>query len=155
MWVCRPEWCSPSHLPSLWLFRLPGSFSSREHAVLRLGEDAGWGMGPRVRFHGVGHFPTWHSDCISLPPTPVSQYTEFILNTLSSSVLPCFSSGILEVTFLSGGITDDIINLREVGTGGARKMSVAFKPVCWHPREESCCIGTQYTCWYMWMYGFP
>lgn len=32
--------------------------------------------------------------------TRVSQFAEFISNTLSFSVLPCFPSGILEVTCL-------------------------------------------------------
>lgn len=68
--------------------------------------------------------------------TSVSQFTEFILNTPSFSVLPCFSPGIMEVTFVFGGITDDIMNLRETGTGGAFSLSVVFKPFYWNPREE-------------------
>lgn len=119
-----------------------------------LGEDTRWGMGPRTWLHKVGHFPTWHSDCVFLPPTSVSQYPESILNTLSSSVLPCFSSGILEVAFLSGGITDDI-NLRKVGTGGARSVSVAFKPVYWRPQEECVLHRDPVHVLVHVMYGFP
>lgn len=155
-WVCRPEWCWPSHLPSpLWLFCLLGSFLSREHAVLRLGEDARWGMGPRVRFHRVGHFPTWHSDCISPPPTPVSQYTEFILNALSSSVCHVFLLRFWKSPFFLVALQMTLLTWDRwalVAPAGCQWPSNLF--VGAH-RKNPCYIGTQYTCWYMWMYGFP
>lgn len=68
--------------------------------------------------------------------TSVSQFTEFILNTLSFSVLLCFSPGIMEVIFVFGGVTDDIMNFKEMGTGGAFRLSVVFKPFYWNPRED-------------------
>lgn len=69
-------------------------------------------------------------------PTYFSSFTEFIFNTPSFSVLPCFSSGTLEVTFLFGSITDDVINLREAGTGGVLSISEHFRAFYWNPQEE-------------------
>lgn len=108
--------------------------SRYQHALFRV-QRKGRGWGPQSDFIeldislvGIYHVIFLHSDF-------VSQFTEFILNTPSFSVLACFSPGIMEVTFVFGGVTNDIINVREMGTGGAFSLSVVFKPFYRNPRE--------------------
>lgn len=40
------------------------------------------------------------------------------------------------MTFLFGSITDDVINLREAGTGGVLSISECFRAFYWNPQEE-------------------
>lgn len=114
-----------SPLPSLWVCTnsclfLPGcgetALEVSARSLFRVQRKC-WGWGPQSDFIelDVSLVGIYHVSSFAL--TTVSQFTEFILNTLSFSVLLCFSPGILEVTFVFGGVTDGIMNLREMGTG--------------------------------------
>lgn len=109
--------------------------SRYQHALFRVQRKCrGWGPQSDFIELDISLLGIYHVSSFAL--TSVSQFTEFSLNTPSFSVLPCFSPGIMEVTFVFGGVTDDITNLREMGTGGAFSLSLVFKPFYWNPREE-------------------
>lgn len=122
-------------IPAFFYLAVGRPPSRYQHALFRVQRKCR-GRGPQSDFIelDISLVGIYHMSSFAL--TSVSQFTEFILNTPSFSVLPCFSPGIMEVTFVFDGITDDIMNLRETGTGGAFSLSVVFKPFYWNPREE-------------------
>lgn len=91
--------------------------SRYQHALFRVPRNCrGWGPQSEFIELDISLVGIYHVSSFTL--TSVSQFAEFSLNTPSFSVLPCLSPGIMEVTFVFGGVTDDITNLREMGTGG-------------------------------------
>ena len=71
-------------------------------------------------------------------------------------MLPLWDLGMLslEITFLLRGVTDDVINLREVGTGGMLDVSWFSGLFIGTLGRNTCHIRTQCTHSPMWMYGF-
>lgn len=71
-------------------------------------------------------------------------------------MLPLWDLGMLplEITFLLRGVTDDVINLREVGTGGMLDVSRFSDLFIGTLGRNICHIRTQCIHSPVWMYGF-